>query len=214
MGHVAKNIGGVYENPKTVEQSGFIYERTPAATQKEAFAFLDKNLFTTPQWLISPTVINNTGANPLQVMARSQETVLNRLISANTLTKLIAGEALDGAQAYKVTDFFSDMNNSILKEVKSNQPIDVYRRNLQKIYVEQLIELVKPAPAANATFSFGNNTPVMDSKQSDVMSVAKAELRNINKMVKNALPGQSDALSNYHLQDLSDRIEEALDPKS
>ncbi|WP_066830858.1 zinc-dependent metalloprotease [Rufibacter ruber] len=216
MGHVAKNIGGVYENPKTVEMEGPVYERTPAATQKEAMAFLDKQLFTTPTWLLSPAVLNNTGSNPMLVVSRSQEAVLNRLISNNTLTKLIAGEALDGNSAYRVTDFFTDLNSAIFREVKNKQAIDVYRRNLQKIYVEQLIDLVKPAPAASSSAQVSSRGPVrptMNIAQSDVLSVAKAELRNINSLIKTAAAGQSDSLSSYHLLDLSDRINDALNPK-
>ncbi|RNI31172.1 zinc-dependent metalloprotease [Rufibacter latericius] len=219
MGHVAKNIGGIYENPKTVEQEGVVYERTPAATQKEALAFLDKQLFTTPTWLLAPNVLNNTGSNPMVVVSRSQQAVLNRLISNNTLTKLIAAEAMDGAKAYKVTDFFTDMNGSIFKEVKNKQAIDVYRRNLQKMYVQELIDIVKPAPAPTGAQAAqggrgGNTAPTMDARTSDVVSVAKAELRNINNLIKASAAGQSDSLSNYHLLDLSDRINEALDPRS
>jgi hypothetical protein len=218
MGHVAKNIGGIYENPKTVEMDGTVYERTPASTQKEAMEFLDKQLFSTPEWLLDSKILNNTGTNPLMIVSRSQQTVINRLLSNNTLTKLIAAEALDGNKAYKVTEFFDDMNSSIFKEVKNKKAIDLYRRNLQKIYVEQLIDIVKPAPAPSSAQAGGgrggNATPSMDPMQSDVVSVAKAELRNINNMIKAASPSQSDSLSNYHLLDLSDRITAALDPKS
>ncbi|KAA3439346.1 zinc-dependent metalloprotease [Rufibacter hautae] len=219
MGHVAKNIGGIYENPKTVEMEGVVYERTPAATQKEAMTFLDKQLFTTPTWLLAPNVLNNTGSNPMVVVSRSQQAVLNRLISNSTLTKLIAAEAMDGGKAYKVTDFFNDMNGSIFKEVKNKQAIDVYRRNLQKMYVQELIDIVKPAPAPAGAQAAqggrgGNTAPTMDARSSDVVSVAKAELRNINNLIKASAAGQSDSLSNYHLLDLSDRITEALDPRS
>ncbi|MCC3151509.1 zinc-dependent metalloprotease [Hymenobacter sp. BT770] len=214
LGHVAKNIGGIYENPKTVDQAGPVYERTPADTQKEALAFLDKNLFTTPLWLIDKPVLDNIGGNPLSVVSRSQENILSRLISNNTLSKLIAGEAFDGDKAYKITSFFTDINNSIFKEVKINQPIDVYRRNLQKIYVEKLMELIKPAPASPVgTPVSGNTIAANNAKYGDVVSVAKAELRNINALVKSSLPSQKDSLSSYHLQDISDRIEEALNPK-
>ncbi|ALW83861.1 hypothetical protein AUC43_01325 [Hymenobacter sedentarius] len=215
MGHVAKNIGGIYENPKTVDQAGPVYERTPADTQKEALAFLDKNLFTTPMWLVDKPVLDNIGGNPLTVVSRSQETILSRLISNNTLSKLIAGEAFDGDKAYKITSFFTDINNSVFREVKINQPIDVYRRNLQKIYVEKLIELIKPAPASPPVGMpmSGNTVAASNAKYGDVVSVAKAELRTINALVKSSLPSQKDSLSSYHLQDISDRIEEALNPK-
>jgi hypothetical protein len=59
----------------------------------------------------------------------------------------------------------------------------------------------------------GNTMPANNAKYSDVISVAKAELRSINALVKSSLPSQKDSLSSYHLQDISDRIEEALNPK-
>ncbi|RYZ80494.1 MAG: hypothetical protein EOP04_25780, partial [Proteobacteria bacterium] len=39
IGHVAKNVGGIYTSPKTVEQKGTVYSRTPYAIQKEAMDF-------------------------------------------------------------------------------------------------------------------------------------------------------------------------------
>ncbi len=50
--HVLKNVGGIYEVPKSVEQAGDVYMPTPKATQKEAIAFFNKQLFTTPTWLL------------------------------------------------------------------------------------------------------------------------------------------------------------------
>lgn len=209
IGHVTKNIGGVYENPKMVEQPGAVYERTPAAKQKEAMAFLDKQLFTTPTWLLHKEILDNIGTNSLQVIARSQETALSRLISANTLNKLIVAEAMDGNKAYRITEFFKDMNNSILSELKAGEPIDVYRRNLQKMYVDRLIQLVNPVVSSAS----GGRIVTASGMQSDLISVAKAELRSINSMIGSSLQKQSDSLTNYHLQDLSDRITQALDPK-
>jgi hypothetical protein len=209
IGHVTKNIGGVYENPKMVEQPGSVYERTPAAKQKEAMAFLDKQLFTTPTWLLHKEILDNIGTNSLQVIARSQETALSRLISANTLNKLIVAEAMDGNKAYRITEFFKDMNSSVLSELKAGEPIDVYRRNLQKMYVDRLIQLVNPAVSSIS----GGRIVTTSGMQSDLISVAKAELRSINSMIGSSLQKQSDSLTNYHLQDLSDRITQALDPK-
>jgi hypothetical protein len=217
MGHVAKNIGGIYENPKTVEQEGVIYEYTPAATQREAMDFLNRQLFTTPKWLLDEKILADIGETPVQVVYRSQDAVLNRLLSAHTLNKLLAGEAATGTSAYKITDFFGDMQNDIFTEVKNNQAIDVYRRNLQKLYVQKLIDLVKPKPIENVVVipAAARRGPAQqrELEQTDAVSVAKAQLRLINNMIKTALPNTTDAMSSYHLQDLSDRINEALNPK-
>jgi hypothetical protein len=211
IGHVAKNIGGIYENPKSSDQAGPVYEYTPAATQREAVAFLDKQVFTTPTWLLDKAVLSDIGMSPLQVVYARQDAALNRIITPRVFNKLVAFEATDGAKAYKVTDFMGDMQNIIFREVKSNQAIDVYRRNLQKLYVDKLIDMVKPtANNAIATISFGGATRELE--QTDAISVAKAQLRAINTMIKSATI--SDSMSGYHLQDLSDRITNALNPKS
>lgn len=218
MGHVAKNIGGVYENPKTVEQAGEVYERTPASTQKEAITFLDVQLFKTPMWLINKPILDNIDADGLEVVGRLQNTTLSRLLSTNTLTKLISAEAADGSSAYKITDLFSDLNGSIFTELKSNQAIDVYRRNLQKSYVDKLISILKPAPATAANVVFGGGRggtilqPGLTAAQSDVLSVVKGQLKELDATIKTSA-NVASGLSKYHLQDLSDRIESALDSK-
>jgi hypothetical protein len=213
MGHVAKNVGGIYENPKTVEQAGPIYERTPAATQKEAMNFLSQQLFTTPKWLLNQAILDNISGNPLEVVSRLQAPTLNRLLSTSTMSKLIAAETTDGASAYKISDLFSDLNGAILSELKSGSAIDVYRRNLQKAYVEKLIAIAKPAPAPAAAAAALGAPRGLSAAQSDVMSVVKGQLRELQGSMKSASNTQSDSLTKYHLQDLADRIEAALSNK-
>lgn len=221
MGHVSKNVGGIYENPKTVDQAGLIYERTPAATQKEAMDFLNKQLFTTPKWLLNQSILDNIDENPLEVISRLQGTTLNRLLSNSTLSKLVAAEATDGATAYKISDLFTDLNGAIFTELKAGGSIDVYRRNLQKAYVEKLIAIVKPAPAPVATNVIlggggrggGGNAGGLTAAQSDVLSVVKGQLRDLQNSIKSASNSQSDSLSKYHLADLADRITNALSNK-
>ncbi|WP_231424972.1 zinc-dependent metalloprotease [Pedobacter sp. Leaf250] len=217
MGHVAKNIGGIYENPKTVEQVGSVYERTPAATQKEAMAFLDTQLFKTPTWMLDKPILDNIDQNGLQVLSRLQTSTINRLLSNNTLGKLISAEALDGESAYKITDLFSDLNQSIFTELKTNQAIDVYRRNLQKLYVDKLISILKPAPvissAAAAMMTRGRSDQEgLTPAQTDVLSVVKGQLKELGTMIDTGATSAT-SLNKYHLQDLSDRIKTALDMK-
>lgn len=218
MGHVAKNIGGIYENPKSVEEAGFVYELTPAATQKEAMDFLDRQLFTTPMWLVNNDILNQTGGNGVTVIYRLQDAVLNRIVTEHQMNKLLIAESKD-KNTYKITDFFGDMQNIIFRELKTNSAIDIYRRNLQKLYVDKLIDIVAPAPdptaaaAAGATLGGRRGGGSRELEQTDAVSVTKAQLRLINSQIATALPGTSDSMSKYHLQDLSERISAALDPK-
>jgi hypothetical protein len=216
MGHVSKNVGGIMETPKTVEQSGSVYKRTPADVQKSAMAFLAEQLFSTPNWIIDQAILDNTGDDPLEVINKVQTPTLNRLLSVSTLTKLISAEAADGAPAYKITDFFDAMDNAVFSELKSNKAIDVYRRNLQKAYVQKMIALINPNPASASATSMTRPTPgtsnALTAEQSDVVSVVRAELKALASSIKTATP-QTSGLSKYHLEDLSDRIDNALNPK-
>ncbi len=218
MGHVSKNIGGILETPKTIEQSGPVYKRNSVDTQKEAMKFLNEQLFNTPTWIIEQDILDNTGDNPLEVINKVQTPTLNRLMSATTLTKLITAEAADGKSAYKITDFFSDMDSGIFAELKSNKEIDIFRRNLQKAYVEKMIALIKPASTTPLTLTMMMQRPgsgssnALSASESDVASVVRGSLKALNANIKSAT-AQTSGLSKYHLEDLSDRIEKALDPK-
>ncbi|PST81922.1 hypothetical protein C7T94_17155 [Pedobacter yulinensis] len=217
MGHVSKNIGGIMETPKTVEQSGAVYVRTPAASQREAMAFLNENLFRTPTWMLDQAVLDQIDENPLEVVGKLQNATLNRLVSSYTILKLVSAEAADGGKAYKATDMLGDLNNYIFTELNSNQDIDVYRRNLQKMYVDKLISIVKPAPALQASaVSMGRGSSAapraITASSSDVISVVKGQLRELQTKLKNGSAAAS-GMAKYHLEDLSDRIESALDTK-
>ncbi|RZM28526.1 MAG: DUF5117 domain-containing protein [Pedobacter sp.] len=211
IGHVAKNVGGVYTTPRTVEEKGSVYSRTPYAIQKEAMDFFNKNVFTTPTWLVDQKILDNIGQNPTDVINRVQISALARLLTTSTMNKLINAEVTDGKDAYKLTDLFADLNAGILTELKANSEIDIYRRNLQKTYVDVLISIVKPAPPAASGGMMGRSSGPSAS-QTDVSSFVKAQLREISGMMKSAAPSAT-GMTKYHLEDLSDRIDNALSNK-
>jgi hypothetical protein len=216
MGHATKNISGIYETPKSVEQQGAVYEYVPKATQKEAMEFLQKQLFTTPTWLINNDILDRIGQNAVNVIGARQEVILSRLISTNTFAKLIQAEAADGASAYTMSDMLNDLKNGIWTELNTKKPIDVYRRNLQKSFVERIGNIVNP-PANPAGGSFGGITisfgPSIDSRKSDIISVLKGTLRQLRTEINAAIPTTTDRMTKYHLQDVSERIARILDPK-
>jgi hypothetical protein len=217
MGHAAKNIGGIMTTPKTVEQPGVVVEFVSKAKQKEAMAFLNQQLFVTPTWLINTPAFNYTGGNKLTTISNIQDQVLTRLLGARTFSNMLRAEA-EGTNAYTATEMITDLRNNILVELPSHKPINIYRRNLQKSFVEKLINIVNPTPDPNAAAvattarTFGI-TPVTFSKTNDAISIAKAQLRTIASEMRSALPAYKDASSRAHLQDEIDRITEALDPK-
>lgn len=216
MGHVTANVGGIQETFKSVEQAGDVYEPTPKATQKDAVAFLNKQLFETPTWLLDKNILNKINTPAATERVQSIQTgVLNSLLDGQRLFKLSSSAARFGNNTYTLDEMMDDVRKGVWSELSTKKPIDPYRRNLQKAYVERLIAIVNPpAPvviaAAAGRPAFG---PVsVNTKNTDVTSVARGTLRSLQAEIKAAIPGTTDKMSKYHLQDVNDRITEALDP--
>jgi hypothetical protein len=177
MVHVARNVGGIYLTPKTVEDTGVVYENEPKAKQKEAIAFLNNQLFTTPSWIIGNGIFDRIGGSPLITIGNVQDNVLNRLFSTNTLNKLIQAEAKTGSQAYSITELFGDLKKGIWSELVAKKPIDVYRRNLQKIVYQHISNFLNPCHLrANKLLGRHKHYYFCRPDKSDIQSVVRAHL--------------------------------------
>ena len=216
MSHVTKYVGGIMETPKTVEEKGPVYEAVTKAKQREAVEFLNKQLFATPGWLINEDIFSRTGMTAIPTVGGLQDNVLNRLLSARTMTKLIDAEATAGANAYTIPELLSDLKRGVWTELTSRAKIDVYRRNLQKSYVSILNGLLNP-PRGSDMGSFiiitigGASAP--NTEKSDIRSVVRAHLTTLRAEVRAAATATADPMSRYHLQDVLVRIDNALNPK-
>jgi len=216
MGHVTKNVGGVEETFKSVEQPGDVYEATPKATQKEAVEFLNKQLFATPVWLLNKDILNkfsNPGTG--ETLSTVQENTLKSLLSAGRLFRLAVCTGRYGSSVYSVDDLLTDAKKGVWGELATGAPIDMFRRNLQKVYVGALVSLVNPEPPSPALAGLprGLGIFVGDIKNTDVPSIARAQLVELKNEIAAAILRETDKVSKYHLQDLQERIRQALNPK-
>ena len=213
MNHVLKNVGGVYETPKSIEQTGEdVYEPTPKAIQQEAVAFLNKQLFETPTWLLDKGILNKI-TNPVsgETVGNVQANVINGLFSVTRLNRMaVSGNRFADKDTYTIDDMMNDVKKGVWSELSTKKAIDGYRRSLQKAYVEALINLLNTTPQASPNPFL----PSVNTKTTDVTSVARAQLVALKTQITAAIPGTSDKMSKYHLQDVSERIKKALDPKS
>ncbi|MER3497691.1 MAG: hypothetical protein C4308_03145 [Chitinophagaceae bacterium] len=212
IGHVTYNFGGIYETLKKNNQEGNVYEFVSKATQKEAMDFLKKQVFTTPTWLLNQDVIKKAGVVPTVTILSLQETALSRLLNTYTMSKMLNAEAELGNQSYTVADLLSDLKQNVFTELSTKKPIDIYRRNLQKAYIERVGVLINPAPTTGVTIQFGPPPKVVDTKKSDVFSFLKGNLRELKAMADAAAASATDKATKYHLQDISDRINKILNP--
>lgn len=217
MGHVRKNIGGIETTPSFVEQAKTVSVYTPKARQKEAVKFLQEQLFTTPKWLLDKKLFSYIGVDNVNAITGVQRTTINGLLNPRTLSKLVDFEMYDPANAYTVSNLLSDLKNGIWSELKTNQPIDIYRRDLQKMYVDALVKLVKPEdkkPTSSAFSMGGSRKPVKAPTidDNDGLSVVKGHMKSLMSEIKTALPSVKDSQSRLHLQDVLERLKNGLDP--
>jgi hypothetical protein len=120
-----------------------------------------------------------------------------------------------GNNAYKITTLFSDLKKGIWSELVAKKPIDVYRRNLQKSYISILNNLLNP-PSSGTSITTGGFTVTLQSSsadKSDIKSVVRAHLVSLRSEVNASAAVSAEPMTKYHLQDIVNRIDNALNPK-
>ncbi|UCF19618.1 MAG: zinc-dependent metalloprotease [Gemmatimonadota bacterium] len=214
MGHVAAVVGGVYETRKTYAQGGPVYEFVPEATQRRAMQFFAEQAFTPPTWMIDEDIlrrIENVGT--VERMRRAQVGVLNRVLDPGRMQRLIESEARNGSGVYTLDEMLRDLRGSVWTELEGGRSINVFRRNLQRGYLERMGWLMTEEPPATPTFFAGFVTSVNVS-QSDIRAFVRGELEALKREINATLGrGVSDRATRLHLQDTVARIDAILDPE-
>jgi Met-zincin/Domain of unknown function (DUF5117)/Domain of unknown function (DUF5118) len=217
VGHVTKNVGGIYETPRMTDETGVVYEPTPRNIQKDAVSWLNRQVFETPTWLIDEKIMAKTRPDQgLDAISRIQESALNSLMATDRLQRIIETNN-KFPSSYSLDELFTDVRTGIWSEFRTRKAIDGSRRNLQKIYVEKMIATLN-ATGALPTFGFsfrGTVVPApVDPRKTDIVSITRGHLLTLKDEIKSALYQPTlDKMSKYHLQDCLFRIDKALDPK-
>ncbi len=197
MGHIATNVGGVYEHTKTAEQEGLVYSIVPKAKQQAAVNFFNRELFATPTWLIDNNILQRfESAGAMDRIYRLQASTLNRLYDVGRLSRMVELEALHGNQAYSMVELFDDTYSGIWGELKSGATIDAFRRNLQRAYVDKMSSLLK-SDEGNAN-------------RSDVKAVVRGKLKQLDKELKSGIKSQKDSMSKLHLEQVKAAVVDIL----
>lgn len=204
LGHVTKNVAGIYSNSITVEQTDEIArEFVPANIQKRAIAFLNEQLFTTPEWLIDRQLMEKAKILPVNVICSLQSGVLGRLINKNTLDKMSENEILNGKKAYTSAQMFNDLKKVIWSNLGQS---DIYKRNMQKAYVENLINLLDKK--GNADKNASGKRPAY----SEAPAIAHGQLTELKRLATSAA-SMTSGTAKGHYQNLITLIDNALSNK-
>lgn len=199
MNHVAAVVGGLDTRQKVFGQDGLRFVPISRARQQEAARFLNTHAFATPAFVIKPDILRRIEpAGALDRIRASQQAVLTSLLADARIARLVEQEALDGAAAYRPTEFLADVRRGVWGELSATAvQIDPYRRNLQRAYLTVMGDKLNGRQA-----STGDGRPL-----------ARGELRAIALAAQGAIARAADGTTRAHLQDVRDQIAKILDPR-
>ncbi|MBC5838790.1 zinc-dependent metalloprotease [Flavobacterium muglaense] len=207
VGHVVTNVGGVYEDLKKPNQKGAVYELVAKEKQQEAMQWLQSNAFNSPTWLVNVSTLKNIDYAGYTERFRSlQVRHLNNVLSFGRIGRLMDAEIL-GANNYKALDLLRDMRKGIWKEAISGTNATIYRRNLQRAYIERMEYLM------NESLKPGGYEEYYNVSQSDVRALVRGELTALKSSLNLAKAKAVNTETKYHYMDCIKRIDLILDPK-
>jgi hypothetical protein len=198
MGHVASVVGGVEEINLYYGDANRRFFPNPADYQEKAVSFLVEHALTTSTIFTGEDIVSRlTPEGTAQRVLSAQEGVLRSLISGQRIKRLGEIEQTSTNAAYTCSRLFTELRNGLFRELGGKTvEIDLYRRNLQRSYVDMLSANLK-TPAAN----------------SDLPAYSRAELEAIRSLILKTETNRTKPVVQNHLKDLAARITRALDPR-
>jgi hypothetical protein len=214
MGHVANNIGGVYEHYKTADQAGAVYTYVDKAHQKDALKFINAQLFKTPQWLLDPAIFERIEySGSIERIRTLQERTLKTILSLGKMARMIENETMNGYEAYSLRTMTRDLRTGVWSELYTGRKIDTYRRNLQRAHIDRLAYLMTAENQRKRRGSDYVKSTAVNTSQSDIRAIVRAELKILKNLINSSISKTSNSMNKIHLRDAVERINMILDPK-
>ncbi len=213
MGHVSQNVGGVYETRKTFDQEGPVYEFVPKETQKRAMDFLGRHAFTSPTWVVNDEILDRINQADFVDSFRSRQVaVLENVLDPQRIARLIEYDQR-AENTYTPFEFMDDLRGTVWSELRNNVAIDVYRRNLQRAYLEQMESLMtEELPDIPAAFRQFFGFTSVNVSQSDIRPIVREQLETLMQDARSTRSRVNDRATKVHLADVESRIDNILNP--
>jgi hypothetical protein len=187
ISHALTSLTGTYISAPASGQTTM----TPVSSdqRKRALEFIEKHFYSTPEWLINPSVLQSIGLSGENILNRIHTRFLNRSLSQYTLSKIQRRESDN--YSYTLAQYLRDLSQSLFKDVALEHSTDKHRQTLQKSYIKGLIKLI-PARLPIDT----------SSSQYWVAAKVRTELVTLRSQLKALVAKTSDAGDVAYLQNL------------
>jgi hypothetical protein len=226
MGHVVALIGGVHVDFKTAAQDGAVYTVVPRERQRAALRFVSNQVFRTPDWLAPAPILALVGppAGAASLVNR-QSGILTQMLNVQRLGRMTEAERLDARNAYALSDYMTELRRALWGTSATDTAVrlDANWRALQRVYLERLEALIRPAaPAAGQP---GGGPPALPAlppspllappnvQRTDIPALARRELRIIQAQARQGATAAPPGVLRAHWQDVADRITRILEAR-
>jgi hypothetical protein len=118
------------------------------------------------------------------------------LAGSTTWNWLLFNETYNSKErSYSYEELLTEMEKEIYKELDHHQPIDIYRRNLQKLYAKRLMLNVRLSTPATGMGS-----------ETDFATIVLDHIDRLHKRIVKVLPSYTDRNSRLHLEFIRDEL--------
>lgn len=200
LGHVVTWIGGVYGERKTHGQEGVVHTPVPAERQREAMTYIIEEGLSTPAYLIDPEVLRRIEpAGSVDRIIRGQRQLLTMLLDDSRMKRITENATINSnpGNVYSLDEMTDDLRMGVWSELERRPVlIDVYRRNLQRNYVD----IIKSKLTDDAI-------PV----DGEARAYLRGSLVEVQRAVERAIPRAGDKATGYHLEDIKEEIKKIFE---
>jgi hypothetical protein len=217
---VAPWIGGSYINNDFKGDPGdrAPIEDVPADRQRQALAFIIANSFEDDAYGLTPELLRHLGkeywwdpagideliADPSvtvhDMVGGIQATSLTLIMNPTRLRRVYDNEfRTTGDDVFTLEELVTTVSDNVWREcANGSTDISSFRRNLQREHLQRLTDLALMDTATSPTLR-------------TISTLARHELRRIDKMTESALQSGPDTYTQAHLEDIRARIAKTLE---
>ena len=176
---------------KSAEEEGPVYVSVDRATQRRALAWLNKNLFKEPTWLISPAYISRLIRVPENFIITTGCDVIDNLTSAMTLNLISKHSSLPNS--YKPMEYINDLVGYLFSSTTTGEKVNLWTKTLQRRAINNFVKAWR--------------VTMVDEQRPYCL----AALQKIKVRLQAARPADADTRAHY--QDLLMQIKLAMEGK-
>lgn len=136
--HVRSYIGGMYHNYKSAEEQGPVYTPVDRTTQRRALAWLNRNLFKEPVWLISPAYVRRLSRVPENLILNTGCDTIDDLTSAMIINLISKHSYLPGS--YKPMEYVNDLVGYLFSSTASGEKVNLWTKTLQRRAINNFVK--------------------------------------------------------------------------